>query len=55
MVDDVEYLKIHENIKYLTFGNEFNQNIKEYIPNSVAHLTFGDISINLLKNVFRIA
>ena len=32
---------IPNNVTHLTFGDRFNQEIKDVIPNSVTHLTFG--------------
>ena len=37
----VHNLKKFVKFKSLTFSNTFNQNIKDFIPNSVTHLTFG--------------
>ncbi len=50
MIDNVECLKIHKNIIYLTFGFDFNQSIDNMIPNSVTHLTFGEYFNHLFKN-----
>ncbi len=54
VVDDVKYLKIHQNVKYLTFGYSFDQDIKGYIPNSVTHLILDINLIIILKDVFQI-
>ena len=35
--DDIQVFPVH--LKYLTFGFDFNQDIKGAIPNSVTHLT----------------
>lgn len=39
--DDVTDLLNFKCLKYLTFGDNFNQDIKGYIPLTVTHLTFG--------------
>uniref|UniRef100_A0A6C0CB70 F-box domain-containing protein n=1 Tax=viral metagenome TaxID=1070528 RepID=A0A6C0CB70_9ZZZZ len=43
-------IKIPDSVKYLTFGNYFNQNIDGCIPTSVAHLKFGVFFAHSIKN-----
>ncbi len=52
-LNELKWLKIHQNIKYLTLLDTFDQLIEESIPNSVKHLTFGIVSINQLKVIYQ--